>query len=276
MAKIKILKDNEQNTVYPQSVTQAIVDANGVNLDTILHNTVMTDAEEDVADIIVGYEDINNKVTEINEESTDLQYPSAKAVHDFVVSQEVDLSNYYDKTTAEGKFASKDKYGDTAISLGRRTDTGSVGSNSVATGDRTQANGNYSVAMGSLAQANAMAAIALGREVRANGSYAVALGEGNIAKNTGEVAAGRWNIEDTTGKILYSVGNGTSSSARSNAHTIEENGSAWFQGPVYVGSTSGTNKDAGSKQVAAFTSGTEDLEAGVSELATGTFYFVYE
>ncbi len=240
MAQIRILKDNDKNTVYPQSVTQAIVDANGVNLDTILHNTVMTDAEEEVADIIVGYEDINNKVTEITEDSTDVQYPSAKAVHNAI------LDTAYTKDEANGNFATKDKYGDAAISLGRRTDTGSVGTNSVAIGDRTQANGNYSVAMGSLAQANAMAAVALGREVRANGSYAVALGEGAIAKNTGEVATGRWNIEDTTGKVLHSVGNGTSSSARSNAYTIDNEGNAWFAGDIYVGSSSGTHKDEGS------------------------------
>lgn len=260
MAQIRILKDNDKNTIYPQSVTQAIVDANGVNLDTILHNTVMTNTEEDVADVIVGYEDINNKVTEITEDSTDVQYPSAKAVHDFVAN---DLSNYYDKTTVDGKFAAKDKYGDTAISLGRRTDTGSVGSNSVATGDRTQANGNYSVAIGSLAQANAMATVALGREVRANGAYSVALGEGAIAKNQGEVAAGKWNIEDTTGKILHSVGNGTSSSARSNAYTIDNEGDAWFSGDVYVGSNSGTNKDEGSKRLARIDE--------VPTIETGTF-----
>lgn len=147
-------------------------------------------------------------------------------------------------------FATKDKYGDTAISLGRRLDTGSVGTNSVATGDRTQANGNYSVAMGSLAQANAMAAVALGREVRANSSYSVALGEGTITKRQGSVAMGTWNVEDTSGELVHTVGNGTSSSARSNAHTVDTSGNAWYQGDVYVGSTSGTNKDAGSKKLA--------------------------
>ena len=151
---------------------------------------------------------------------------------------------------ALSNFATKDKYGDTAISLGRRTDTGSVGNNSVAVGDRTQANSSYSVAIGSLAQANAMASVSLGRETRANGTYSVALGEGTITKRQGSVAAGTWNVEDTSGELVHIVGNGTSSSARSNAHTVNANGTTWFQGPVYVGSTSGTNKDAGSVAVA--------------------------
>lgn len=244
MAKIKTLKDNEQNIVYPQSITQAIVDANGINLDTILHNTVMTDTEEDVADVIVGYEDINNKVTEITEDSTDVQYPSAKAVYNTI------LDTAYTKEESNDNFASKEIYNDTAISLGRRADAGSTGINSVATGDRTQANHNYSIAMGSLAQANGMASVSLGRDTKANGDYSVALGEGVIAKAQGSVAAGKWNIEDTTGKILHSVGNGTSSSARSNAYTIDNEGDAWFSGDVYVGSNSGTNKDEGSKRLA--------------------------
>ena len=156
------------------------------------------------------------------------EYLYANGTWEIIGSTQMDVSN----------FATKDKYGDTAISLGRRTDTGSVGTNSVATGDRTQANGNYSVAMGSLAQANAMAAVALGREVRANGSYSVALGEGTITKRQGSIAVGTWNVEDTSGELVHTVGNGTSSSARSNAHTVDISGNAWYQGDVYVGSTS--------------------------------------
>lgn len=42
----------------------------------------------------------------------------------------------------------------------------------------------------------------------------------------------------------------SSRSKRSNAHTLDWSGNAWFAGDVYVGSTSGTNKDAGSKKLA--------------------------
>jgi hypothetical protein len=37
---------------------------------------------------------------------------------------------------------------------------------------------------------------------------------------------------------------------RSNAHTLDWDGNAWFAGDVYVGSTSGSNKDEGSKKLA--------------------------
>ena len=52
------------------------------------------------------------------------------------------------------------------------------------------------------------------------------------------------------GKYAHIVGNGTSTSACSNAHTLDWEGNAWYQGDVYVGSTSGTNKDDGSKKLA--------------------------
>lgn len=46
------------------------------------------------------------------------------------------------------------------------------------------------------------------------------------------------------------VGNGTSDTERSNAHTLDWEGNAWYSGDVYVGSTSGINKDDGSKKLA--------------------------
>ena len=50
--------------------------------------------------------------------------------------------------------------------------------------------------------------------------------------------------------MAHIVGNGSSKAYQSNAHTLDWNGNAWFAGDVYVGSTSGKNKDAGSKKLA--------------------------
>ena len=47
-----------------------------------------------------------------------------------------------------------------------------------------------------------------------------------------------WNIKDTTGNLLHIVGNGSSDTSRSNAHTLDKDGNAWFAGKVYVGGTS--------------------------------------
>lgn len=52
------------------------------------------------------------------------------------------------------------------------------------------------------------------------------------------------------GDYVHIVGNGTSDAVRSNAHTLDWEGNAWYSGDVYIGSTSGTNKDEGSKKLA--------------------------
>ena len=51
-------------------------------------------------------------------------------------------------------------------------------------------------------------------------------------------------------KYAQIIGNGFSSDVRSNAYTLDWLGNAWYAGDVYIGSTSGINKDEGSKKLA--------------------------
>jgi hypothetical protein len=74
----------------------------------------------------------------------------------------------------------------------------------------------------------------------AKGRYAFAAGRDCIA-NAEQHVVGKYNVEDSTS--LYIVGNG-SNSKRSNAHTLSEQGDAWYAGNVYVG---GTSQDDASK-----------------------------
>lgn len=48
---------------------------------------------------------------------------------------------------------------------------------------------------------------------------------------------------------LVTIGNGKSNTRRSNAYTLDRSGNGWFAGDIYVGSSSGTNKDEGSKKL---------------------------
>ena len=83
-------------------------------------------------------------------------------------------------------------------------------------------------------------------------------GTGTIASNKSQHVNGEYNIIDENynlnptqkGKYVNIIGNGTSNTARSNAHTLDWNGNAWFAGDVYINSTSGINKDEGSKKLA--------------------------
>ena len=86
MAQIKTLKDYEDNVIYPQSITKAIVDANGVDLDTLHQTFVSSAAIEDVENLNIEHESASNTVLSINNNSTDVQYPSAKAVYDLMLA----------------------------------------------------------------------------------------------------------------------------------------------------------------------------------------------
>lgn len=83
----------------------------------------------------------------------------------------------------------------------------------------------------------------------ATGSDSAALGYTD-ALGAYQFTHGRYNIEDESGIYACVVGNGTQVNKRSNAHTLDWSGNAWFAGDVYTGSTSGTNKDDGSKKLA--------------------------
>lgn len=94
----------------------------------------------------------------------------------------------------------------------------------------------------------------LGEYAWAEGSGTTASGYGSHAEGGGTEAQGRiqhvqgkYNISDTTSAHI--VGNGRLNK-KSNAHTLDWQGNAWFAGDVYTGSTSGTNKDDGSKKLA--------------------------
>lgn len=110
------------------------------------------------------------------------------------------------------------------------------GQGTTASGESAHAEGDSTVASGTVAHAEGLGTIAQRKSQHTGGEY-------NIADATGSTTNGR-------GAYAQIIGNGTSTTSRSNAHTLAWDGTAWFQGDVYVGSTSGTNKDSGSKKLA--------------------------
>nr|DAP58067.1 MAG TPA: hypothetical protein [Caudoviricetes sp.] len=134
--------------------------------------------------------------------------------------------------------------------------TSASGFNAHAEGSRTNALGGNSHAEGGNTRASGDWSHAEGAGARANGDVSHAEGYHTIARHKSQHVQGEYNIEDDStaaaterGNYVHMVGNGTASNARSNAHTLDWSGNAWFAGDVYVGSTSGTNKDAGSKKL---------------------------
>ena len=74
----------------------------------------------------------------------------------------------------------------------------------------------------------------------AGGSYSHSEGQGSVAFGNSQHVQGKYNIVDSSNKYSHIVGNGSLHSARSNAHTLDWNGNAWFAGDVYV---KGTGQD---------------------------------
>lgn len=118
------------------------------------------------------------------------------------------------------------------------------GRDSLALGNYSHAEGIYTTASGDYSHAEGYATNAEGNESHAEGSCTHALGYGSHSegKNTkasseAQHVQGKYNIEDSNGKYAHIVGNGTSNSKRSNAHTLDWQGNAWYAGDVYIGGT---------------------------------------
>ena len=79
------------------------------------------------------------------------------------------------------------------------------------------------------------------RDGIAAGDYSHVEGYGNRASGDYQHVQGKYNVDDPEGKYAHIVGNGTED-ARSNAHTIDWEGNAWFAGKIYTG---GTGQDDG-------------------------------
>lgn len=128
--------------------------------------------------------------------------------------------------------------------------TTASGGGSHAEGSSTKASGDYSHTEGERTTASGEASHTEGYLTKASGDYSHAEGNYTKALSACQHVQGRYNIEDSDNAYVDIVGNGSSNTERSNAYTLDWNGNAWYAGDVYVGSTSGTNKDAGSKKLA--------------------------
>lgn len=129
------------------------------------------------------------------------------------------------------------------------------GYNTKAKGDRAHAEGNTTKSLGENSHAEGYNTTADGNNSHAEGSSTLAKGinahtEGSntVANEANQHVQGRYNIEDTNNRYAHIVGNGSSNTARSNAHTIAWDGTGWFQGNVKVGGTG--QDDTTAKQLA--------------------------
>lgn len=206
--------------------------------------------------------------TSITSSSTNRQYAGAKAVYDYVNDKIPNNSNIVNGKTTGSLVMINASDGDIMFSPGENSFSGGEGTlasgsashtegyYTSAQGDYSHAEGSTSIASGEAAHAEGGGSVAVGKNSHAEGTNCRASGEASHAEgkgtdaNSGQHVQGKYNVEDRLGKYAHIVGNGTNIDTQSNAHTLDWSGNAWFAGDVYVGSTSGTNKDDGSKKLA--------------------------
>ena len=129
------------------------------------------------------------------------------------------------------------------------------GDSTTASGRYSHAEGYFTIASGEASHAEGYFTIASGEASHAEGYFTIASGEASHAEGGGTIASsecqhvqGKFNIEDTTNTYAHIVGNGETDDARSNAHTLDWNGNAWFAGNVSVDGTPTYDNDLTTKK----------------------------
>ena len=145
------------------------------------------------------------------------------------------------------KMNRNDPVGTGSFSMGRKAGT-VIGVSSHAEGYDTTASGSDSHAEGFRTTASASDSHAEGISTTASGVSSHAEGWSTTASSDYQHAQGKFNVPDSQHKYAHIVGNGTSISVRSNAHTLDWNGVPWFKGRLQFG---GTAQDQGSQTVMA-------------------------
>lgn len=129
------------------------------------------------------------------------------------------------------------------------------GSNTKADGEASHAEGGDTEATGSCSHAEGGGSKALnvyshaeGRSTIANSAYSHVEGFSTIASGAYQHVQGKYNIEDNLNKYAHIIGNGTSDTARTNAHTVDWQGNAWYSGNVSIDGTPTEDKDLTTKK----------------------------
>ena len=128
--------------------------------------------------------------------------------------------------------------GSCAHAEGRSTAAG--GTCSHAEGQGTRATESWAHAEGYNTEASGAISHAEGNACAAKGYASHAEGQGTIAASDYQHVQGKYNLEDAGFKYLHIVGNGKTEQndagetveVRSNAHTLDWAGNAWFAGSV--------------------------------------------
>ena len=116
-------------------------------------------------------------------------------------------------------------HNESLFSLARGVSSHVEGGDSLALGYCSHVEGACTIASGDFSHAE-------GQRTTASGGISHAEGYNTKASSPNQHVQGIYNIEDVSGTYAHIVGNGDSDTARSNAHTLDWSGNAWFAGTI--------------------------------------------
>ena len=209
-------------------------------------------------------------------------YPEQVDNVERIAGEGSEIFNDYENNKATGEFSHSEGTETMAVETGAHAEgvgTKALGYAAHAEGNQTSALGNGSHSEGIRSIAIGGASHAEGYETEANGERGHTEGgntktargtyyghaEGYYTEANGQYAShaegyytkasssyqhvqGKYNIEDAANTYAHIVGNGTSTDNRKNAHTLDWNGNAWFQGNVSVDGTPTNDNDLTTKK----------------------------
>lgn len=185
--------------------------------------------------------DVSAITSAITSGSTDSEIPTAKAVYDATQSGgggatysagtniSIDTGNTISCTLPITVLTGSGSKNISVYASTNRFNTGSASKNGIAIGQaNTATTGNYVVMLGQYNKASGDYTFAQGEHNEAMKDWSAAFGRYNNTNNYYEFATGLYNNSVTgstdADRTLFSVGNGTSTSARHNAFEIRKNG----------------------------------------------------
>ena len=186
-----------------------------------------------------------------SEAGTIMLFSSEIGSHSITIIEEhkeiVQLDEKYISYTAGRKVANKgaEIFNDYDNNIATGSHAHAEGSHTTASGFDSHAEGSGTTASGYSSHAEGGVTIASGENSHTEGNETVASGENSHAEGNNTIASGNYqhaqgiyniNDVDADGNALntyaHIVGNGTSDTARSNAHTLDWSGNAWYAGSV--------------------------------------------
>lgn len=157
-------------------------------------------------------------------------------------TQAIGGTSHAEGHTTEAKYAAHAEGGNTKA----------YGNYSHAEGYNTEAKGSYSHTEGRYTDSIGEASHAEGAATLTNAYASHAEGIYTIASSEFQHVQGKYNIEDSENKYAHIVGNGTDNTKRSNAHTLDWEGNAWYSNSLSIGNVKLTFNSTNNRLVISF------------------------